>query len=166
MHFIRFLDIKEEHHAGLINNAVGFTVNRSSDTYDFMSRKLKGWRNNWFHKYIKASRQIQQTLEKNGSLGDLPYVKYDKLREAYLSKFSCEYVSIMMANIHVGTIDWQKTLEKPQCRMLYKNVFTYTMLYVTFLLSPSLTNHNMLTKSEVSPSFERRPKKVHEALDS
>jgi len=127
MMFIRYLDIDEKHYESLIDNAVGTLVDRSSDAYDVMSRKIREWKKNWFFKFIKASGNIQQELEKAGTWTDLPF---DRLKEAYKRKFAYEYLYTMMAEIHAGTIDWRETLRNENCFKLYRTVFTYTMMYV------------------------------------
>ena len=127
MMFIRYLDIDEKHYESLIDNTVGTLVDRSSDAYDIMSRKISERKKNWFFKFVKASGNIQQELEKAGTWTDLPF---DRLKETYKRKFAYEYLYTMMAEIHAGTIDWRETLRNENCFKLYRTVFTYTMMYV------------------------------------
>lgn len=156
--FIRYLDIDEKHHEGLIDNAVGTVVDRSSEAYGVMSRKIREWKKNWFFKYIKAAGKIQVELERAGPWTELPF---ERLRGAYKAKFSYEYLYTMMADIHAGTIDWRETLKGDNCLILYRTVFTYTMVYVCPGISLTLSNKAiaMLTLAQdISTALQSIPK--------
>jgi hypothetical protein len=127
-HFIRYLNITDEKITELFDECVVDIigeVDRDSEEFAHVFNRIRDWRKNWFHAFIKPAEGIMNDLKDKYNWSKMPV---EQLKVLYQSKFSYEYVFQLMSAVHAGTIDWRESLKNEWINNLWRTIFTFTMM--------------------------------------
>lgn len=128
LHFIRYMDIQTDVYPEMINEAVGYVVDRTKPEFHEIFGKLNDWKKNWFRRYIKVADGLQQNYMTKGAWEKI--TDPDVLKGLYSDKCAYEPIHQMLTACDDRLVDWRVTFGNASVNSMYRTLFTYTMLYV------------------------------------
>ncbi|KAI5839755.1 hypothetical protein DFP73DRAFT_598417 [Morchella snyderi] len=127
--FARYLTIKEDKFAAMIDTAAGFTVEKDSNEFSVVWGRMLQWRKNWLKEFNLHAKELWTSIVKRPECAHYITLEESQLRSVYASHWSYESWFMLTTGSTSAFVDWRATLLVPGAEHLYKSLFVYTLVY-------------------------------------